>query len=107
MPKYLFKGSFPGETLAAYRRSGFAARDAYNRAFAAPVGGTIECVYFAWGEADLIVIQDLPDDEAATAISLAANSSGAVRVTTTRLFTLEEMDAINRRTPQYQPPGTA
>ena len=41
------------------------------------LGGKMESLYFAFGDTDVYVVGDLPDNERATAMSLAVNQSGA------------------------------
>ena len=48
---------------------------------------------------------DLPDDEAATARSLATNSAGAATATFVKLLTAEQVDEAFKRSPDYRPPG--
>jgi uncharacterized protein with GYD domain len=50
-------------------------------------------------------IFDLPDDEAAAALSMAANETGAVKATVTKLLTAEQVDEALARTVDYRPPG--
>lgn len=61
--------------------------------------------YFAFGEHDAYVVLDLPDAEAAAAISLTLNGAGATRVETAQLLTPEEVDAAVKRTLRYRAPG--
>ena len=51
------------------------------------VGGELESFYFEFGEHDVFSIVDLPDDEAAAAVSLIATSAGGATVKTTVLLT--------------------
>ena len=41
------------------------------------MGGTLEAFYFAFGDKDVFIIGDLPDNAAATALVLRVNASGA------------------------------
>jgi len=66
----------------------------------------MECFYFAFGDDDAYAIFDLPDDEAATALSVAANAAGYSAVHITKLLTAEQVDEAFRRNPDYRPPGT-
>jgi uncharacterized protein with GYD domain len=68
-----------------------------------PLGGKLECLYFAFG--DVFSIVDLPDDEAAAAVSLIANASGGATVRTTVLLTPEQVDEAAGRAVTYRPPG--
>jgi uncharacterized protein with GYD domain len=105
MPKYLAKAKFTKEGLEGLRKGGAAGRLEAGRIGAASVGGTMECYYFAFGEHDAYTILDLPDDEAATALSLAANSAGLAAISVTKLLTAEQVDEAFRRTVDYRPPG--
>jgi uncharacterized protein with GYD domain len=50
-------------------------------------------------------IVDLPDNEAAAALVLIANSSGAVTTRTTVLLTPVQIDEAAERGVSYRPPG--
>lgn len=105
MPKYLARAKFNEKGLEALRSSGAASRLEAGRIGAASLGGTMECYYFAFGEDDAYTILDLPDDEAATSLSVAANASGLVTVRVTKLLTAEQVDEAFGRAPDYRPPG--
>ncbi len=51
------------------------------------------------------MILDLPDDEAAAAVSLIVNAAGGAEVKTTVLLTPEQMDEAANRAVSYRPPG--
>ena len=57
------------------------------------------------GEQDAIIIADLPDAASAAAVSLAVSSTGAARLTTTPLITVEEMDKAAGKKTAYKAPG--
>ena len=59
---------------------------------------------FAFGETDVFAIVDFPDNVSAAAISLAANSTGAVRAKATVLITPEEMDQAAQKSESLRPP---
>ena len=106
MSKYLARSTFTPQALQALRAEGATSRLTAANALAVSVGGTLECYYFAFGEDDAIVILDLPDDHAALAASLAANESGDVRVTVTKLLTAHDFDEALTRGAEYRPPGS-
>jgi uncharacterized protein with GYD domain len=105
MAKYLLKGNYVGEGVTGLRLEGGTRRRAAIDALVTSVGGMLEGVYFAFGETDIYVVADLPDHASAVALTLAANATGAVAVTTTVLLTPEEMDAAAHLDPQYRAPG--
>jgi uncharacterized protein with GYD domain len=86
------------------KEGGTSRREAVEK-LAASAGGSLECFYFAFGETDVYVIVDVPDNSAAAGIALAVNSSGAIHVNTVVLMTPEEVDEATRKTVEYRPPG--
>jgi uncharacterized protein with GYD domain len=69
------------------------------------VGGTLEAFYYAFGDYDLIIIMDLPDNASAAALSLAVSATGASKVRTTVLLSPEEIDQATKKSFNYRPPG--
>jgi uncharacterized protein with GYD domain len=105
VPKYLFKASFTTEGVRGVAQDGGSARrDAASQA-AHSVGGTLEAYYFAFGGEDAYVIADLPNNEAAAALTLTVNASMGLSLETVVLLTPEEMDAAAMRIVEYRPPG--
>jgi uncharacterized protein with GYD domain len=51
------------------------------------------------------VIVDVPDAVSVAALSLAVKSTGAVELSTTPLFTVEEMDKACAKSVSYRAPG--
>jgi uncharacterized protein with GYD domain len=66
---------------------------------------TVDSFYFTLGAADVAVICDMPDTTTGFALSLAVNASGAVRISTTPLLSVEEVDAACKKTVTYRPAG--
>jgi uncharacterized protein with GYD domain len=106
MPKYLIEASYTLEGVKGVQQGGGSARRDAVAAVAQSVGGSLESFYFAFGEADVVTVVDLPDNEAASAVSLTINGSGAVRIRTTVLLTPEEVDSAAQRSVEYRPPGS-
>jgi uncharacterized protein with GYD domain len=106
MPKFLFLASYTTEGLKGLRSSGGSARRTAITQLAESVGGTLESFHFAFGDRDAYVIVDLPDNEAAAAVALTTNASGAVSVETVALLTPEEVDEAAGRSVDYSPPGS-
>ena len=105
MPKYLFQGSYVGEGLKGLLKEGGSKRRETIKQLAQAAGGTVEAFYYAFGDDDVLVIVDFPDNVTATAVSLIANASGAVQVKTTVLMTPEEVDEATQKSVQYRAPG--
>jgi uncharacterized protein with GYD domain len=60
----------------------------------AKFGGTLKEIYWTVGPYDLVTISEVPDEESATAFSLALGSQGNVRTTTLRAFSGSDMRRI-------------
>lgn len=105
MPKYLIQGSYTAEGAKGLAREGGSKRRAVVEEAIKKAGGTMEAFYYAFGDADVYAIFDLPDTASAVALSLAVNASGAVSLKTTPLFSVEEMDEAAKRQVAYRAPG--
>jgi uncharacterized protein with GYD domain len=105
MPKYLAHCNYVGEGLRGLLKEGGTSRRAIVDKLVESVGGKVEAFYYAFGETDLYVIADLPDNESMTAVALMVAASGAIAIKTTVLLTPEEVDEAAKKTPIYQPPG--
>ena len=105
MPKYLGLTKFTAEGIKGLRSGGAAARVDVVRSMVEGIGGKLEAYYFAFGEVDVYAIIDLPNDEAAAAVSLAANESGAATAQVVKLLTPEQVDASFKVNVRYRPPG--
>ena len=105
MGKYLFQASYTSEGLAGLVKEGGTSRRAALTETIEGAGGAIESLYYAFGKNDLFITADLPDDTAATAVSLTIGSSGALAVSVTVLVTPEAVDEAIGRSVPYRPPG--
>ncbi len=105
MSKYLFHGSYTEEGLKGLLKEGGSKRREATEQLVKSVGGTLEAYYFAFGDNDFYLLADAPDNVSATACSLVANASGAVKVKTVALLTPEEVDQAVKKTVEYRPPG--
>lgn len=105
MPKYLIQATYTGEGVKGLLKEGGTGRRAAVEKLAASVGGTVEALYYAFGETDVYVILDLPDNASAAAVALTVGASGAVTLKTSVLMTPEEVDEATKKSPSYRPPG--
>jgi uncharacterized protein with GYD domain len=105
MPKYLIRGNYVGEGVTGLLKEGGSSRRAAAEAAVASVGGSIESMYYAFGDTDVFAICDIPDDASAAAVSLLINSTGAIQLQLTPLLTAEDLDAAAQKSPSYRPPG--
>ena len=86
-------------------------RMAAARAAVEPAGGTLDAIWFMFGEHDGMALFAAPDAEAAAAVSIAVGSTGAFRsLRTHQLVDPQRMPAVletaGRAREAYRPPGT-
>jgi uncharacterized protein with GYD domain len=107
MAKYLITASYTTEgTKGLLMEGGTGRKSALDKALQ-HLGGRLETMYYAYGDTDVILIADVPDAVSGLALSLAANASGTVKVTTTPLITVEEVDAACKKSVMYRGAGAA
>ena len=104
MSKDLIEASYTAEGVKGLMRQGGTARRAMVQKMVEGLGGRLELFYFAIGEKDVYLIFDVPDNPTAAAISLAVGGTGAIRMRTIVLLTLEEIDQAMKKLVQYEPP---
>ncbi len=105
MAKYLMQGNYVGGSAKGLLKEGGTSRRAAIESLVASVGGSVEAFYFAFGDTDVLVIADLPDNVTAAALSLFVNAAGTVAVKVTVLLTADEIDEAVKKTVSYRPPG--
>jgi uncharacterized protein with GYD domain len=105
MPKYLVQANYVGEGLKGLLKDGGTGRRAAIEKLFGSVGGKVEAFYFAFGDTDVFVIADVPDNVTAAALSLTVSAAGAATTKITVLLTPEEIDAATKKSPSYRPPG--
>lgn len=105
MAKYLIQGNYVGGSAKGLLKDGGSSRRAAIKRLVSSIGGKVEAFYYAFGETDVFVIADLPDNVTAAALSLNINATGAVAVKVTVLLTSEEIDEAAKKTISYRPPG--
>ena len=107
MAHYLIRASYTPETWAALLKNPSNRREVV-RGLVEGMGGKLETLYFSFGDDDIIVIVEAPDNVTIAAAALAVTASGAFRsYSTTPLMTAEEaMDAMRRAAAVgYRPPS--
>ena len=105
MPKYLLQASYTAEGLRGLLKEGATKRKAAVEQLIDSLGGKLEVFYPAFGDTDVFLIVDAPDNESAAAASMAVGASGMVQVKTTVLLTPEEIDRATKKSVSYRPPG--
>jgi uncharacterized protein with GYD domain len=106
MPRYLVSASYTTEgAKGLLKGGGGTARRSAIQQLAQSIGGELESMYFAFGEDDVYVIFEAPDNISAAAVALTVNAAGAAKTKTTVLLTPEEVDRAAKKTVAYRPPG--
>jgi uncharacterized protein with GYD domain len=107
MAKYLITATYTAEGAKGLLAEGGSGRKAVVEKALKSLGGRLEAMYYAYGNADVLVIADVPDAVSCLALSLTTNASGTVKVTTTPLITVEEIDAACKKSVAYRGAGVA
>ena len=106
MPKYLFQASYTTEGVGGLLKEGGSKRVEMVADMISNAGGTLESCYYAFGEDDVVLIAELPDEETAISLSLIVSGSGAASVKTTVLIDPATIDAAVQKSASYRPPGS-
>ena len=97
MPRYLVQLAYTPEAWAAQLRNPQNRIEVVRPALE-QVGGRFEATYFAFGEYDVVLIVEAPDNTAVAAFGVAVAAGGAIKASkTTPLLTVEEgLEALRR-----------
>ena len=109
MPMYMYTASYSIDAIRTLVKNPQDRTGAAQAAIEANAGSMIGA-WMAFGEDDLIVIADMPDDESMAGVALAVSSTGAiVDGKTTKLLTLDQavsgMQKENSVLEAYAPPA--
>lgn len=105
MPKFLVTGSYTAEGLKGLQTDKASGRRRALKKAISGLGGKLESIHYCFGDDDIVLIVDMPSNASAAAVSIAAASSGVVRVKLTPLLTVDEVDEALEISPTYRPPG--
>ncbi|GGT09146.1 GYD domain-containing protein [Streptomyces chromofuscus] len=105
MPKFLIQATYTPEGTKGLLGEGASGRRAAVDQVVTGLGGTVEAMYFAFGQDDIVLIVDSPDAVSMAAVSLTVKASGALHTRATPLLTVEEIDEATRRPVTFRGPG--
>jgi len=105
MPKYLVEANYLSKGINGLLKEGGTRRRAAVDELFKSLGGTVEAFYFAFGDEDVFIIGDLPDNATAAALAFKVNAAGVTTCKTTVLLTPQEVDEAVKKTGTYRPPG--
>lgn len=107
MPHYMIRGTYTSDGVKGLLSEGGSSRFSQATSLIESLGGTIECMYFAFGGDDLYCIAEMPDDASAAAVSLTVGSTGMAEVSITPLITAEGLDEASKKAggTEFRPAG--
>jgi uncharacterized protein with GYD domain len=105
MPKFMVHGSYTAEGLKGLLKEGGSGRRKAVESAVEAMGGHLEAFYFAFGDADVVAIIDVPDNITAATLAIGIASTGTVGLKTTVLMTPEEVDQAARKTLSFRAAG--
>ena len=108
MPHYLIQVAYNSKGVAALVKEPQDRIEKVRPAVEA-LGGRIESAYYAFGDYDIVLTAEMPDNTKAAAMSLAVGAGGAVSsYRTTVLLTSEEaVQAMSQAAESLYQPATA
>jgi uncharacterized protein with GYD domain len=111
MPRYLFQAAYTADSWAVQVKNQPNPLDRVGPLVEA-CGGRIEQFFYCFGDYDIALVTDMPDDQSAAAVALAAAAGGSLRsFQTTKLLTVEEGLEAMRKAEEagrsYKPPVPA
>jgi uncharacterized protein with GYD domain len=92
MPTYISMLRYTQQGISAIKNAPAridAAKEAYRKA-----GGELKSIYLTLGQYDLVVIAEMPNDEAVARLALVLGAQGNIRSETSRAFTEAEFRKI-------------
>ncbi|MBV9171449.1 MAG: GYD domain-containing protein [Chloroflexi bacterium] len=109
MPEYLVEAAYTPEAWATFLKNPQDRTEAARR-LTESLGGRLETVRLSFGEYDVVLIINLPDNASAAALSMILSAGGALKaIKTTPLLSVEEgVEAMRKggaAGTSYRPPA--
>jgi uncharacterized protein with GYD domain len=105
MAKYLIQATYSGEGFKGVVKDKASGRKAALEKALSSVGAKLDSMYYSFGDHDVVLIVDAPDNATVAAVGMAACSTGLARTSTTPLLTIEEADQAVKKSVKYRGPG--
>lgn len=86
MPAYMYQASYSAKSWAAQINNPQNRVEAVGRKACEAAGGKLIGGWLCFGDYDLMIVADLPDDESMAALSLAVGSGGAIKSSKTTVL---------------------
>jgi uncharacterized protein with GYD domain len=105
MKKYLISASYNADGTKGLLAQGGSRRKSEVQKTLESVGGKMESFYYAFGDHDVYIIAELPDDVSAAAVGLRVKATGLVSISTIVLLSPEDIDNASKKSVSYQAPA--
>lgn len=105
MSRYLFQASYTQAGVQGLLKEGGSSRREALTQTIEGLGGSLDAMYYAFGDVDLLMVVDLPDEASAVALSMFIGAAGALDVTMRVLVSPETIDEAIRKNVSYRAPG--
>jgi uncharacterized protein with GYD domain len=105
MAKYLIQANYTAEGIKGVLKEGGTGRREAVSAALKGLGGKIESMYYAFGDTDVYLIVEAPDNVTVAALAMGVAATGTVGIKTTVLLTVEEVDQATKKTLSYRAAG--
>ena len=98
MPIYMYQAAYTPESWAAQLKNPQNRVEVVGRAACEAVGGKLIGGWYCFGEYDLMIIADVPNNQAMSAIALAIAAGGAIKAgkTTALMSGAEGVEAMKQ-----------
>ncbi|MGW1893263.1 GYD domain-containing protein [Streptomyces sp. NPDC002004] len=106
MPKYLIEATYTAEGAKGLVAEGGTGRRAAVERVLRSCGGSLEAMYFAYGDTDLYCIVDFPDHVSMAAVAMTVRASGALQSRTVPLLSVDDIDEAAKKKIDFRPPGS-
>ncbi|HXH49132.1 MAG TPA: GYD domain-containing protein [Terriglobia bacterium] len=105
MAKYLIQATYSAEGFKGVAKDKASGRKAALEKALSSAGAKLDSMYYSFGDHDVVLIVDAPDNATVAAVGMAACSTGLARTSTTPLLTIEEADQAVKKSVKYRGPG--
>ena len=108
MPIYMYQAAYTPESWAAQLKNPQNRVETVGRQACESAGGKLVGAWYCFGEYDIMIVADMPDNESMSAVSLAITAGGACKsAKTTVLMSGDQAVAAMKKanTVSYKPAG--
>ncbi|MDM4721493.1 GYD domain-containing protein [Micromonospora sp. WMMA1363] len=103
--RFLVMATYTTQGIGGLAKEGGTRRAEVVQALIENSGGQVEALYFSFGEHDLYVLCELPDNMTAAALGIAVRAAGGVDTVMIPLLTSEDIDEAAQVPIAYRAPG--